>query len=162
MLGRAGGTQDGNKITLGLGQSATCTIINNDNGPALHLRKTVTNDNGGTALATAWTLTANGTGNGPTNLSGSTPVDSGTSFKAGTYTLAESGGPSDYTASNWSCVLTGTQTPMSVTNAQVAIGLGQDVTCSIVNDDNAPTVNVEKRVLPSSDDGHVRLHAEPG
>ena len=87
-----GGTQNGSTITVGIGESATCTIVNNDIGPALHLRKTVTNDNGGTALATAWTLTATGTGGSPSNLSGSTPVDSTASFKADTYALAESGG----------------------------------------------------------------------
>ena len=64
--------------------------------------KTVTNDNGGTALMTAWTLTATGTGATPTNLSGTTPVDSGATFKADTYTLAETGGPSGYTAGDWS------------------------------------------------------------
>src|SRR3989449_10768093 len=41
-----GGNQNGSAITVGLGQNATCTINNNDNAPALHLRKTVTNDNG--------------------------------------------------------------------------------------------------------------------
>src|SRR5439155_323598 len=125
-----GGTQNGNKITVGLGESATCTIVNNDNAPALHLIKTVTNDNGGDAAATAWTLHADGAGNAPTNLSGSTPVSSDASFKADTYALSESGGPSDYTASDWTCVITGTQTPVTVTNGHVAVGLGQDVTCT--------------------------------
>ena len=83
-------------VTVALGGNVTCTITNNDNAPALHLRKTVTNDNGGTAAATDWTLTATGTGASPTNLSGSTPVDSGATFKADTYTLAESG-PAGYT-----------------------------------------------------------------
>src|SRR5262249_56711511 len=54
----SGGTQNGANITVGLGETATCTINNNDNPPALHLRKTVTNDNGGTAVETAWTLNA--------------------------------------------------------------------------------------------------------
>ena len=140
-----GGTQSGSTITVALGQSATCTIVNNDNAPSLHLIKTVTNDNGGTAVATAWTLHADGTGNAPSNLSGTTPVSSGASFNADTYTLAESG-PSGYTASSWSCVVTGTQTPVSVTNAKVAIGLGQDVTCTIVNNDNAPSLHLHKTV----------------
>ena len=52
----------------------------------------MTNDNGGTALPADWTLTATGTGS-PTNLSGTTPVDSGAGFKADTYTLAEIDGP---------------------------------------------------------------------
>src|SRR5262249_33507524 len=72
----------GNSITLAGGDSATCTITNNDNAPQLHLRKTITNDNGGTAAVTDWTLKATGILGSPTNLSGSTPVDSGAGFKA--------------------------------------------------------------------------------
>ena len=54
-----------------------------------------------------WTLTATGTGGSPTNISGTTPVASGVGFKADTYTLTESGGPSGYTASLYSCVKNG-------------------------------------------------------
>src|SRR5205814_4645380 len=111
-----------------LGQSATCTITNNDNAPALHLRKVVTNDNGGTAVATDWTLTATG----PTGISGTTPVDSGSTFSAGTYALSESG-PTGYTASSWVCV-GGTQS----TN-HISLTIGQSATCTITNDDIAPT-----------------------
>ena len=42
------------------GVTATCTINNNDQPATLTLVKTVTNDNGGTALPTAWTLAAAG------------------------------------------------------------------------------------------------------
>src|SRR5206468_11999331 len=52
----------GASITLALADSAVCTITNNDNSPNLTLVKNVTNDNGGTALANAWTLTAAGSG----------------------------------------------------------------------------------------------------
>src|SRR5439155_1156605 len=149
-------------VAVGLGQDVTCTIVNNDNTPALHLIKTVTNDNGGDAAATAWTLHADGAGNAPTNLSGSTPVSSDASFKADTYALSESGGPSDYTASDWSCVLTGTETSVPVGDCKVTVGLGQDVTCTINNDDNAPTVTVEKRVLPSSDAGTFKFTLSQG
>src|SRR2546427_2747243 len=134
-----GGTQNGSTITVGLGQNATCTINNNDNAPALHLRKTVTNDNGGTAAATNWTLTATGTGGSPTNLSGATPVDSGASFKADTYTLAESG-PSGYTAGGWSC------TGGNQNGSAITVGLGQNVTCTINNNDNAPALHLRKTV----------------
>src|SRR5439155_1143694 len=148
-------------VAVGLGQGGTWTIVNNDNTPALHLIKTVTNDDGGTALATAWTLHADGAGAAPTNLSGSTPVNSTDTFKADTYTLSESG-PSDYTASDWSCVLTGTETSVPVSDSKVTVGLGQDVTCTINNDDNAPTVTVEKRVLPSSDAGTFKFTLSQG
>jgi hypothetical protein len=133
--------------TVAFGQTKTCTVTNNDNAPALHLRKIVTNDNGGTALATAWTLHATGTGQFPTNLSGATPVDSGSTFSADTYTLGETGGLSGYTAGSWSCVVTGTQTPAIVTKAAVVVGLGDDVTCTISNDDIAPKLYLRKVVV---------------
>jgi len=114
--------------------------------PALRLRKTVTKDDGGTAVAADWTLTASGAGGSPTNLSGATPVDSDASFKADTYTLAETGGPPDYTPSGWSCVMTGSETPVTVAGGQVVVAPGQDVTCTITNDDIAPKLTLKKTV----------------
>ena len=107
----------------------------------LHLRKLVVNDNGGTAVATAWTLSAAG----PTSLSGTTPVDSGAGFIAGTYALSESG-PAGYTASAWSCV-GGTQSGSNIT-----VGLGESATCTITNDDNAaaPPPPLSYPVTPSN------------
>ena len=137
-----GGNQtDGATVVIGLGESVTCTITNDDNTPALHLKKTITNDNGGNALATAWTLTATGTGGNPTNLSGTTPVDSDSSFKADTYALAEINGPSGYTAGAWDC---GRATMPDATH--VTVLLGGDITCTINNDDIAPTLNLVKDV----------------
>ena len=46
-----GGTQTAASIVLGPGQAATCTINNDDIAAQLTLVKTVTNDNGGTAVA---------------------------------------------------------------------------------------------------------------
>jgi LPXTG-site transpeptidase (sortase) family protein len=133
-------------VALDYGDEATCTITNDDLAPKLHLRKTVTNDNAGSALNTAWTLTATGTAATPTNLSGTTPVDSGSGFLSDTYTLAETGGPAGYTAGNWSCVVTGTSTPVTVSNSQVTLGLGEDVTCTINNNDDAPSLTLLKTV----------------
>ena len=45
-------------MTLGLGEDVTCTFVNDDDAPSLTLVKTVVNDNGGTAVAGDWTLTA--------------------------------------------------------------------------------------------------------
>ena len=59
------------------------------------------NDNGGTATVASFTLTANGTG--ANDLSGSSPVDSGATLQADTWTLSEVG-PAGYTASAWTCV----------------------------------------------------------
>ncbi len=60
------GTLTGSSLLLGVGVSATCTINNNDQPAHLTLVKTVTNDNGGAAVPTAWTLS----GSGPTRSPG--------------------------------------------------------------------------------------------
>lgn len=136
-----GGTQNGSDITLGLGESATCTITNDDQAPSLTLVKVVTNDDGGDAVESDWTLTAAG----PTGFSGPGPsVSNGASFDAGTYTLSESG-PAGYTASAWSCD-GGTQNGSDIT-----LALGQSATCTITNDDVAPTLKLVKNVV--SDNG---------
>jgi fimbrial isopeptide formation D2 family protein len=138
-----GGTQDDDDtVTLALGESATCTITNDDDEPTLTLIKEVKNDDGGDATAADWTLSATGTGGAPTNLSGTSPVTSGAGFEADTYTLAENDGPSGYTAGTWDC---GSATmPTSTT---VTVGLGEDVTCTIVNDDEAATLIVTKEIV---------------
>ncbi|MCL4295825.1 MAG: S8 family serine peptidase [Anaerolineae bacterium] len=133
-----GGTQnDADTITLGLGESATCTITNDDQAPSLTLVKVVTNNDGGDAVTSDWTLTATG----PTGFSGSGPtVSNGASFDAGTYDLSESG-PAGYTASDWVCV-GGTQNDADT----ITLGLGQSATCTITNDDVAPTLKLVKVV----------------
>ena len=139
-----GGNQgDATHITVGNGGEATCTITNNDNPPKLTLNKVVVNDNGGTALESAWTLTATGNpATDPATLSGpgaagSTDVVSGAGFDAGVYDLSESAGPANYTASTWSC--TGGQTG---TQAKVTVALGDDITCTITNNDNPPSSKI--------------------
>jgi hypothetical protein len=138
----SGGTQNSSNITLTAGQSATCTINNNDNAPSLTLNKIVVNDNGGTSLESAWTLTANG----PTTISGpgaagSTDVVSGSNFSAGTYALSESSGPSGYTPSAWTCT-GGTQNGSNIT-----LTIGQSATCTITNNDNPAHLIVIKHVI---------------
>ena len=126
----------GNQITLGLGQSATCSIINNDVAPSLTLVKSVINDNGGRANASDWTVTATG----PSTISGQGTVSSDSSFLAGTYTLSESNGISGYTAGNWNCI--GVQN----TGNQITLKVGERAICTIVNDDIAPTITLYKIV----------------
>ena len=71
-----GGTQNGASITLALGQSATCTITNDDQPAQLTLVKQVINSHGGTAVATDFLLSAAGTplvnvaGGGPSGQAG--------------------------------------------------------------------------------------------
>jgi len=132
-------------VTLAPGDHKTCTITNDDNPPALHLRKVVVNDDGGSALKTDWVLHATG----PTSIWGMDPVDSGPTFAAGTYALSETDGPAGYTPSSWVCV-GGTQVGSSIT-----VGLGQSATCTITNNDNQAYITVVKVV--TNDDGGTAL-----
>jgi cell division septation protein DedD len=97
----------------------------------LTLVKSVVNTGGGTALATAWTLSATG----PTTISGHTGDAAITSaaVTAGTYTLAESGGPTGYTPSAWSC------TGGTLTGSSLVLAAGGTASCSITNTYVPPT-----------------------
>src|SRR5213594_3729363 len=123
-------------ITLNSGVSYSCTITNNDIPPSLTLSKIVTNNNGGSTVSGAWTLSASG----PTPISGAGGASSGPNFSAGTYTLSESGGPSGYTASAWSC------TGGSQSGNQITLAVGQSASCTITNDDIQPQLIVKKVV----------------
>src|SRR5207249_2588509 len=109
---------------------------NNDKPAHLKLVKTVTNDNGGTAEAGAWTLSASG----PTPLSG--PGGAEGEVSAGTYTLAESGGPDGYTAGSFSCT-----NGVRVTAGQITLALSQSTVCTINNDDQPASLTVSTLVV---------------
>ncbi len=120
------------------GAEVTCTIDNDDQPALLTLVKTVTNDQGGTAAPTDWTLSADG----PTPISGATGSDAVTAatVDAGSYDLAETGGPAGYTASDWQC------TGGAVTGSVVAVANGAEVTCTIDNDDQPALLTLVKVV----------------
>ncbi|MEN9560997.1 MAG: hypothetical protein RIQ56_270, partial [Candidatus Parcubacteria bacterium] len=118
---------NGALLTIGLAEKITCTITNNDNAPKLHLRKVVVNDNGGTAVASDFTLTADGV-KANNDISGAGSVDSGPTLKADTWTLSENNLPG-YIASEWVCV-GGTQQGSNIT-----LKVGEEATCTITNDD---------------------------
>lgn len=145
-----GGTQDGDNIQLAAGDSVTCTINNDDIPPQLHLRKIVTNNNGGTAVATDWTLTADGTGSN--DLSGSTPVDSGSGLQADTWALGESG-PAGYSSGGGYVCVGGTQVGQNIT-----VGIGGSATCTITNNDIPPQLHLRKIVI--NDNGGTKTVAD--
>ena len=123
-----GGTMtNAGTLLLKDGDGAVCTITNDDQPTRLTLVNKVTNDNGGTAQPADWTLFATG----PTTITGRTGDSSvtGAAMKAGTYTLDDSG-PSGY-AGVWSCTSSG------LTGSTLVLGAGDDVTCTLTDDDRA-------------------------
>ena len=144
-----GGTQTGASVTLVLGDSAVCTINNDDIAPKLHLRKVIVNDNGGTKTLADFTLTADGAGTN--DLSGTSPVDSGAGLKADTWTLSETS-VSGYSASAWVCV------GGTLSGANVTVAVGGEATCTITNDDIAPKLHLRKVVV--NDNGGTRVAAD--
>src|SRR3989304_7934242 len=121
---------------LGVGESATCTITNDDIAPTLKLVKEVEKDNGGNDFPSDWTLTATGVVESDRDFSDSGDSDTfHTVFANETYILSESG-PSAYSEGSWSCD-GGIQE-----GNYLALGLGENVTCTITNDDIAPTITL--------------------
>jgi uncharacterized repeat protein (TIGR01451 family) len=114
------------QVTLTAGHAAQCIITNDDIAPSLTLVKQLMGN--GSAVVTNWTLVATGDQQPPFVLSGAGGASSGLNFQAGTYTLSESGGASDYSAGEWSC--TG---DVQNSGSQVTLGVGQAVTCTITN-----------------------------
>jgi hypothetical protein len=133
-----GGALDGSSLTLEVGQSARCTITNSDIPPRLTLVKQVDNRFGGTAAATAWTLTASG----PTPITGTTGSAAVTDVEvdAGSYTLAESGGPGGYLASAWAC------TGATLDGTSLTLAVGADARCTITNSDQPARLTLVKVV----------------
>ena len=122
-------------VTLSLteGDAFVCTFTNEQQSGYLTLLKTVVNDDGGVLTASSFPALIN-----------STLVDWGTTYEldAGTYTASETP-QSGYTPSVWGgdCAADGT----------VYVGPGESKTCTITNDDVAPTLKLVKYV--TKDDG---------
>ncbi len=116
----------GGPLFLSAGETVTC-VINFASQPAvLTLSDTVNTNNGGNAQPTDWTLHAVGT----STISGVTgsPNVTNVPVKWGTYTLSESGGPSGYSPSAWSC------SPPILSGASLSLGNAVlSVNCLIVN-----------------------------
>jgi len=132
-------------VTIALDQTVTCTINNDDQPSSLSLDKVVINDNGGTAIDTDWTLTASPEGiEGQDPLSGAGGVTT-TEVLPGTYVLSETNDVPDYRPRAWSC-----EGASSSTDDSVTVGLGQTVTCRIINDDGEARLTLVKEVVNDS------------
>jgi hypothetical protein len=120
----------GGTITLLPGDVKTCTITNDDIAPKLTLVKTVTNNNGGTAVVSDFPL-----------FVGQTPVTSGvaTTLSANVQYTASETPKTGYAASVWggACAAGG----------MITLLPGDDKTCTITNDDIQPKLIVIKHVI---------------
>lgn len=115
-------------VSVTSGGTTTCTITNNDIGPLLTVTKVVTNDNGGTKVIGDFPLFVD-----------ATQVTSGAQngFNVGTYTISETG-QTGYTA---------TISGDCAANGSVTLALGDVKSCTITNNDNAPSLTLNKIVL---------------
>ncbi|UOW01671.1 LPXTG cell wall anchor domain-containing protein [Agrococcus sp. SCSIO52902] len=129
----------GSTVELALAEDVVCEIVNDDIPPTITLVKQVVRDDGGTAIGTEWTLTADGTGGHVAGTSGS-PEATAQIVDAGTYALAEAGGPAGYAPSAWSC------TAGVVDGDALTLLPGDDAVCTIVNDDRPATLTLRKVV----------------
>jgi hypothetical protein len=136
-----GGTQGTNSIQLAAGDSVTCTVNNNDNGPTLALDKTVVNDNGGNAVENDFVLSATPT-TGPVITDAGGDVPATAAFANRVYTLSETT-LTGYSASAWVCTGTG----VSQSGSTVTLSLGAAGVCAITNNDVAPTLALNKTVV---------------
>lgn len=132
-------TMENCRGTIGLNETKTCIISNNDKAPYLKLLKVVAGCKPGIMCghvncpdAKLWTLTATGTVENPTNLNGKTPVESKADFKADTYSLDETGGPDGYSGT-WNC----DGATLGEGNV-ITLGLGKSATCTVTNTKDVP------------------------
>jgi hypothetical protein len=130
----------GQQLTISLheGEDVDCTFINTQVGTFLSLVKRSVNELGTPAPVTSWTLSATKVGDGSPTLSGAGGASGPVS--AGNYALAESGGPSGYEASGWSCI-NGT-----LNGSTVTVPAGKSVECTITNTAQAATLTLVKTV----------------
>ncbi|MFA4873373.1 MAG: SdrD B-like domain-containing protein [Patescibacteria group bacterium] len=126
-------------IIVGVGESATCTITNNDEPATLTIEKTVLNTHGGTLNADAFTLRING------NV---VPRSVAQALAPGTYTVSE-----DQVAG-----YAGTISGDCDADGNVTLNLGDHKTCTITNNDQGITITVVKKVI--NDNGGTKLVAD--
>jgi len=143
------GVATGEPVTLLPGSNVTCAIANDDIAPTLTLSKTLTNDNGGTKVIDDFDISIDGTE--VSNNTAQTVV-------ANTAITVSELDIDGYTEGTWSCVdandlATGLPSAGAATGASVTLAPGSEVTCSIVNNDSAPSLTLAKTVV--NDDGGI-------
>lgn len=136
-----GGSQTGSSITVGVGETASCSITNYDNPTKITVVKEVINNNGGTAQVSDFDLWVDST----QVVSGVTNNFDGNEW----YYVKETGSPQGYKQTSLKCWDVTSQTSVAVANPFYA-KLGHSYKCKIVNDDIAPKLKIVKDSQPNS------------
>ena len=121
-------------MSIGLGETKTCTFVNDDKPGTLIVKKVVINDNGGSKIATDFKFKVNG-GNATSFIQDGDDTLKGLNtltVNAGTYSVIEDGLP-----------ITGYDTTYD-TCSNVTVSLGETKTCTITNDDQPGTIIIKK------------------
>ncbi len=121
--------------TLAAGESATCTITNDDRAATLIVRKVVVNDNGGTKVASDFSFQVNGGQAQPFEADAQNDLV----VDAGSYSVTEPA-LAGYTTSYANC-------------SNLVIPNGGSATCTITNNDVAPgvgSITVSKSASPTT------------
>ena len=135
------------------GVITSCVITNATSG--LVIEKTIINDNGGTANLDDFDITWSGGGMADQEVAWADPTlfvgSEAVSSVAGPYAFSENDLPG-YTEGTWSCVDDDGQTVPVLfgglaTGSGVIVDPGALVTCSITNNDIAPTLQIVKEVV---------------
>ena len=142
-----GGLFSGADVTVAQDKIVTCSITNDDEVPAPQLTviKHVVNNNGGTAVASQWTMDVTAANPSNNNFPGAEAPGVTITIDAGAYSVDESGGPGGYTKS-LSAGCSGNLDP------------GEMATCTITNEDVAPELTVIKHVV--NDDGGTAVASD--
>ena len=107
--------------------------------------KHVVNDNGGTAVASAWTMQIKKGASTVESFAGAESPGTTKSLDAGSYQVVETGGSAGYVLSySGDCDSSG----------HVTVGIGDSKTCVLTNDDKAAALTVIKHVI--NDDGGTK------
>ena len=122
------GELDGDVLTLGLDEQAICTITNTAQPATLTLVKTVVNDDGGEATAADFQARIDGA---------DVPWNAAQAVGVGPLVVSETT-LAGYTAGDWGGDCDA--------NGNVTIALGDNLTCTITNDDDAPSLQLVKVV----------------
>ncbi|MDP1846264.1 MAG: hypothetical protein Q8K79_00615, partial [Solirubrobacteraceae bacterium] len=119
--------------TLAIGQTATCTVTNDDIAPVLTVVKHVVNDDGGTKSAADFSLTVDDPGTNPAAFDGAEAPGTDVIVDPGAYSVTE--GAHDGYAVSYSA------------GCRSELAIGETKTCTVTNDDIAPVLTVIKHMI---------------